>query len=200
MRPGILLTLLATWTVLTVTTQPLNAARPPATSATAATATPDRMARIKVEGAPQPTLQEAWQSAEAKALEELIKHYRDQGLPLSRPPAMAELRPMLSRHWKYKEDQKVFAEPVGQLMYWVALDIPLVPEVQSYLVHKERDRLVQERMVWLGKLLAGLVVLFAAGGLYFRLDDWTKGYYTTWLRLAAVGFVGTCVLALLLIA
>jgi hypothetical protein len=199
MRPGILLTMFATWIVLSVTTQPLSAARP-APPTGAVTTAPERLTRIKVEGAPQPTLQEAWQSAEAKALDELVKHFREQGLPVTRVPTMADLRPMLARHWKYKEDQKVFAEPVGQLMYWVSLDIPVVPEVQSFLIQKERDRRVQERMVWLGKILAGLVVVFAAGGLYFRLDDWTKGYYTTWLRLATVGFVGTCALLLLLIA
>ena len=39
------------------------------------------------------------------------------------------------------------------------------------------------------RVLAALVALLAAVACYLRLEDATKGYYTTLLRLAAVGFV-----------
>jgi hypothetical protein len=35
---------------------------------------------------------------------------------------------------------------------------------------------------------------------YFRLEEATKGYYTAWLRLAAVGLVAAAVAGLLLAA
>ena len=41
----------------------------------------------------------------------------------------------------------------------------------------------------LARVLAGLVALLAAVACYLRLEDATKGYYTTLLRVAAVAFV-----------
>ena len=57
-----------------------------------------------------------------------------------------------------------------------------------------------QRMLWLGKVLAGLVAFFAAVAGYFRLEEATKGYYTAWLRFGVIGFVVVVGLALLLIA
>ena len=59
-------------------------------------------------------------------------------------------------------------------MHWVELEIPVTPEIKAFLMQKERDRRVQERMLWLGRILAGVVVLLAAAAVYFRLDDATK--------------------------
>jgi hypothetical protein len=200
MRVGILLTLIGTWIMLTVTTQPLPAQVRVARSASIVV--PDRTPPLKIEGPPRLTLQEAWQAVETDAVVSLVKHFQDQGMTLTHPPTMAELRPVLAGlpQWKYTVEQKVFDNPVGQLMYWIVLEVPVTPEVKNFLAQKERERRVQERMFWLGRVLAGLIVLLAAAALYFRLDDWTKGYYTTWLRLAALGFITTGVLALLLIA
>jgi hypothetical protein len=57
---------------------------------------------------------------------------------------------------------------------------------------EDQDRLqvMRSRMVFLVKFLAGLVALFGTICGYLRLDEWSKGYYTKWLRLAAVGCVG----------
>jgi hypothetical protein len=53
------------------------------------------------------------------------------------------------------------------------------------------DRQVRskERMSLLVRVLIGLVAALAALAGYMRLDEATKGYYTRWLRLAALGFV-----------
>ncbi|HEV2947124.1 MAG TPA: hypothetical protein VGX70_07095 [Gemmataceae bacterium] len=53
-----------------------------------------------------------------------------------------------------------------------------------------RLQVMRSRMVFLVKFLAGLVALFGTICGYLRLDEWSKGYYTKWLRLAAVGCVG----------
>jgi uncharacterized membrane-anchored protein len=53
----------------------------------------------------------------------------------------------------------------------------------------ERQERIQDRMLWLAKLLIGLVALLAAVTGYFRLEEATKGYYTLWLRVVAIGFV-----------
>ena len=198
MRPGILLTLFSAWIVLTVTTAPVDAARP----TTASTINPpDRgVVRLKVEGPPQPTLPEAWHAVEAQALEQLKQHLQEEGLPVTHMPAMAELRPLLARSWKPEEKNRFFEYPVNQTMHWVTLEIPVMPELKGLLLQKEREYRMQARMLWIGRILAAVVVLLIATAGYFRLEDWTKGYYTTWLRLVTLGFIGTCVAALLLFA
>jgi hypothetical protein len=196
---GCLCGLLASWLFLTVTTAPLSAARPPAT---VAVANPnDRsVPRLEVVGPRQLTLPEAWQAAEARAMEMLRDRFQEEGLPVTHMPKMAELRPMLARYWKYKEENEFAKAPVNQTVHWVTLEIPLVPELKGMLLQKEREARMQDRMLWAGRILAGVVVLLVAVAGYFRIEDWTKGYYTTWLRLATVGFIGTCVVALLLFA
>ena len=42
-----------------------------------------------------------------------------------------------------------------------------------------------QRLGWLARVVAGLVALLAAVAGYIRLEEWSKGYYTGWLKLAA---------------
>ena len=44
-------------------------------------------------------------------------------------------------------------------------------------------------MILLGKFLAGFVAFLVAVAGYFRLEEATKGYYTTWLRVGVLGFI-----------
>jgi hypothetical protein len=57
-----------------------------------------------------------------------------------------------------------------------------------YQVKKRQDRAAARQGVLI-RVLAGLVAVLTAVACYLRLEDATKGYYTTLLRLAAVGFV-----------
>jgi hypothetical protein len=57
------------------------------------------------------------------------------------------------------------------------------------ILHHDRELRAEGRMLVLGKILAGLVALLAVVAGYIRLDEWTKGYYTGWLRLGAVGLL-----------
>jgi hypothetical protein len=59
---------------------------------------------------------------------------------------------------------------------------------EQYQVKQREDRATHRQGV-LVRVLAGLVAVLAAVALYFRLEDATKGYYTTLLRLAAVAFI-----------
>src|SRR5581483_12294498 len=54
-----------------------------------------------------------------------------------------------------------------------------------------QDRVARSdlRMIFLGKVLAGLVAAFGAFAGYFRLEEATKGFYTAWLRMGAIGLV-----------
>lgn len=195
---GCLSGMLGSWLFLSVTTAPLSAARP---TSPPVVNPPDRsVPRLEVVGPRQLSLPEAWQAAEARAMEMLRERFQEEGLPVTHMPKMTELRPVLARYWKFEEKNEFRGEPVNQTVHWVTLEIPLVPELRGMLLQKEREARMQERMLWVGRILAGVVVLLVAVAGYFRLEDWTKGYYTTWLRLATVGFIGTCVVALLLFA
>jgi hypothetical protein len=55
----------------------------------------------------------------------------------------------------------------------------------------ERKAVAKDRQTLLGKLLAGLLAGLVAIAGYLRLDEATKGYYTTWLRVASVALVAT---------
>jgi hypothetical protein len=72
-------------------------------------------------------------------------------------------------------------------------------EEQRKLRAQQRKQQVLQRQLLLGKGLAGLIALLAAVAGYLRLDEMTKGYYTNWLRVAAVGFVGAVGAVLVLI-
>lgn len=56
------------------------------------------------------------------------------------------------------------------------------------------------RQGFLFRIVAGITALFAAIAGYVRLDEATKGYYTVWLRLASLAFVGVISTGLFLFA
>jgi hypothetical protein len=190
-----ILTLAGSWLVLTVMTQPLPAMGRRTAKQQAATAN-EKTPVLKVEGRWHATEADAWRSAETQARLELIKHFRQQGLALERAPRVEDLRPMLTGALSKKPDpEEKFFEGVGLMQRYV-IELPVTPAMRSYLIQQDRQQRSQERMIWLGKILAGLVVLLAAAACYFRLDEWTKGYYTTWLRVGTAGFIGASIFLL----
>jgi hypothetical protein len=77
-----------------------------------------------------------------------------------------------------------------------AVRVEITPSVQTEFEKQERlyqakqrqDRVTSRQGV-LARLLAGVIAVLVAVACYLRLEDATKGYYTTLLRLAAVTFV-----------
>jgi hypothetical protein len=67
--------------------------------------------------------------------------------------------------------------------------VEVTAEDRKDILRHDREGRVHQRMGLLGKILAGLLVLLSVVAGYIRLDEWTKGYYTGWLRLAAAGIV-----------
>lgn len=54
----------------------------------------------------------------------------------------------------------------------------------------QRDLRAGERQTLAARVMALLFVLVAAGFAYVRLDQWTRGRYTSWLRAGAVAAAG----------
>jgi hypothetical protein len=55
----------------------------------------------------------------------------------------------------------------------------------------KRKEISGARQVLLARILAGVVAGLVALGAYLRLDEATKGYYKTWLRLGSLALVAT---------
>jgi hypothetical protein len=62
--------------------------------------------------------------------------------------------------------------------------------------NQKRLRVTKSRMVFLVKFLVGIVALLVTACGYIRLDEWSKGYYTKWLKLAAVGCIAAVTVVL----
>jgi len=80
--------------------------------------------------------------------------------------------------------------------YLIALDLrvddanykQILREDRQQREQKHHDR-IQERTFTASKWVAGLVAILVALAGYFRLEEATKGYCTTWLRVGAIGFI-----------
>jgi hypothetical protein len=91
---------------------------------------------------------------------------------------------------KQREDStKVFDAPVG-LMHEVRLRVEVSPKDRAELLREDRHFRTEQRQLLLVQVLGGLLALLMAVAGYVRLDEWSKGYYTGWLRLATASLIG----------
>lgn len=68
------------------------------------------------------------------------------------------------------------------VVYDAGLTLELSPQVEQYFRKAGR---VTSGLWGVGCAMAAFLVI----GLFFRIDEWTKGYLTTWLFFAAVGII-----------
>jgi hypothetical protein len=83
--------------------------------------------------------------------------------------------------------------------YDVTLKVEVGPKQYREILEKDREGRARERSLLLARVLAGVVALLVAVVGYLRLDEATKGYYTLWLRLGALGLVGAVAAALVVL-
>lgn len=69
------------------------------------------------------------------------------------------------------------------------LQLEMTPKAYRRLLQQDRQHRAMERISILGKIMIVVVALLVALAGYFKLEDATKGYYTAWLRLAAISFI-----------
>jgi hypothetical protein len=75
--------------------------------------------------------------------------------------------------------------------------VKLTAEQAKDFREEARKQRVGGRMKTTGVVLAGLIALLLVGGGYLRLEEATKGYYTTLLRVGALTLLGILILSLL---
>ncbi len=123
---------------------------------------------------------DALEQARKRILEYLAEHYGEMD---------AQLTPTLLRQLNVVHQegppQELKLDRAGD-SWEVKMTVDLTPEALSKIQKLARDHRALERQKWAAKGLAGsLAILLVVFG-YLRLEEATKGYQTTWLRLAAL--------------
>ncbi len=142
--------------------------------------------------------EEAEQDALARARLRLAAHLRKQERPLAWTPTTNYIRTHLvtGPAQRLTDDDQVVIEGI-KAECW-ALPVALTPMQYTELVkqdriyraqQRERQRLdrSEERILLAGKVMAGLLVVLVGLIGYLRLDEWTGGAYTRWLRFGLGG-------------
>jgi hypothetical protein len=153
-----------------------------------------------VEGGPSPSRAAAIDEALSQAQRKVRAYLYSLNPSLDWTPSLSYIQNKLVRQdWK-EETKEIEILGEKKSTYRVVMQVEVTPDTRRDMLQQARGFLVQQRMIWLGKILAVLVVLLAAVAGYLRLDESTKGFYTTWLRVAAVGLVAVVGLGLLFLA
>jgi hypothetical protein len=144
------------------------------------------------------TVQDGNEVALDSAREEVEDYLARQSPPVHWKPSRdwVDKNLVKTRHQEVKNHD----EPLLGDGYDVTLKLEVGPKQYREILENDRQERVQQRELLLARVLAGLVALLVAVVGYLRLDEATKGYYTLWLRLGALGLVGGVAAALLLLA
>jgi hypothetical protein len=134
------------------------------------------------------TREDAWQRALENARTELPVHLAQHDLALDWQPSSNYIKENLVKGTPEYLNPEDFREPVG-LAQGVRLQIEITAKDWQHMLQEDRQMRSESRMLILAKMLAGFVAFLGAVAGYLRLEEMTKGYYTAWLRLAAIGFV-----------
>jgi hypothetical protein len=126
-------------------------------------------------------IEDAEQDALEKAHKEVTDYLAGQNPPVEWRPSSEYVSRNLVKH---REEEGPEQREIGPV-YKVTLTVDVGSHLQDIMKHDRHHRM-EVRQLLLAKVLGGLVVLFAIAALYFRLEEYTKGYYTLSLRLAAL--------------
>lgn len=132
------------------------------------------------------THDEAWQDALQEARSEVAALLRRTQPQLHWTPPLSFVEQRL-----VKEESETESPPdpdVG-IMRQVELRLEISNRDYQEMVQMARRDLIPWRLLTLAKCFAGLLAVLTAFTGYVRLEEWTKGYYTAWLRLGALAFM-----------
>jgi hypothetical protein len=132
--------------------------------------------------------------ARQKALEEACTKWReflrDQLPPVDWMPTPEDVQRILPQDWQEETALEKDDPLLGPIkIFRVSLTVQVGARERDEIVKLDQHHRMEQRMLWLGKIFAGVLVLLVAVAGYIRLDEWSKGYYSGWLRLVAVGLI-----------
>jgi hypothetical protein len=139
------------------------------------------------------------ESARQKAVNEAYDEFRaylhEQNPPIEwKPPSPEFIRKHLKTEWKdelvKRDDQNLDELEKVDRIVQVTLSVEMLPKHREEILKLDQRFRAEQRMLWLAKVVGCLIAFLAGIAGYVRLDEWTKGYYSGWLRLAVAGFIG----------
>ena len=157
----------------------------PELPATPQTAAPEVLFSETVEIGGQVTAEDARQLGYKAARTAVLSFLRQQNPPISWLPPLEFVKQNLVSERSLKTKQ----EENGQETYVVTLDVKVTDKDLQEMVEKDRQVSMEAREWLVAKVLGGLLALLVAVAGYFRLEEATRGYYTNWLRLGALGLL-----------
>jgi hypothetical protein len=145
---------------------------------------------LKIEGDWQSSREAAWEDALVKAQEQVYFHLRQRYPSMTWTPDLKYIDRRLVKDRKEEEEQREVIPGERGTARRLVLQVKVTPDDYRDMVNQDRQEKVKARMLLLGKLLLGIVLILGLVAGYFRLDEATKGYHTGLLRLAAVTLLG----------
>ncbi len=133
---------------------------------------------------------------EAAAWEDVLDKARNlltHELHLTRVPSEEFIRRNVQKNWEQEDGPGVD----GTQTVRIKLELELTREAWRKLAEEERAHASQDRMETMARLTALATAILGAIAGYIRLDEWTKGYYSGRLRLAAFALVALALLAVI---
>jgi hypothetical protein len=129
---------------------------------------------------------DAVQAAFAKARQGLLDYLQAQVPPIDWPPP----DDFVEKHLKIS-DREVIKEEVDddQTIYQAKFSVEVTPENRQEILQSAHHYRIEQRLMDIGKIFAVLIALLAGVAGYIRLDEWSKGHFPAWLRLAALGLL-----------
>lgn len=131
------------------------------------------------------TSEDAEQVAYRSARKQVEEFLQRQSPPITWRRAPEELDRFIDKDSVETEeitDQKL--KDLG-FRYRTLLSVNLKPRDFREILETEHQHELEERHWFFAKVLAGVIALLGTVAVYFRLEEWSKGYYTFLLRVVA---------------
>jgi hypothetical protein len=133
----------------------------------------------------------AEQFALEEARDKLVAFLAGQTHPLDWQPDLDYIRHDLVTEKITEKTEKQPTDPMSFASEKVTLTVTVTQKSLEDMQKQDKKFRVEQRQTFLAKALAGILAVLVAVTFYFRLDDATKGYYTTLLRVASLALVAT---------
>ena len=150
---------------------------------------------VAVVGAQKVSVEDAEYDALVQAQMELEKYLRSLDPPVYWKPRLDYIRntllkgnvPVVDVPLPEGTAREVLEDHQVTSLKRAVFDIEITPTVRRDLLYHARQDLSWDRLLAVSPILGGVVLLLIALSAYIHLDERTRGYYTGWLRLGAVG-------------
>lgn len=133
------------------------------------------------------TRDDALHAAVQKCMPELLSHLRHREPSFDAVPSPAFVLKHFVAKTSFEEGD--FGDSEGVLHVQANIEVAVTPRALDALARYERHCYAEQRLAWLARLMSVVVLVLASVAAYVRVDEWSQGYYTGWLRLAAAGFL-----------